>query len=170
MIYRYQNYETAALAVAKLRAEGYYATISNDSVASLWGPGAVGGVRVVASDEPIEDADVVSLPDSPILNALMAVARWILFGLWIALSGCFAFLLVMQFMAYPVVTIVFLLLFALVLFLAIYTAAAFSPMLHSVLKESIFRARSGSSAANPFLLALVLFIVLACALFAGSVS
>ena len=56
----YPTLEAAYLAVARLRNEGYVASVCDDAVATIWGPLAVGGVRVVSSDEPIEGVDRIA--------------------------------------------------------------------------------------------------------------
>ncbi|MDP0492005.1 MAG: hypothetical protein Q7Q71_13225 [Verrucomicrobiota bacterium JB023] len=73
----FSNHFEAMVAAAELRNEGYSVEIYDESVAALWGPMSVGGVRMVV--EPIEGAktneevDTIEASDRPIDNVL----RWI---------------------------------------------------------------------------------------------
>lgn len=55
MISRFYNFEEASIYAARMRSEGRYAEILDGTMSSMWGPLAVGGVRVIVSDAPVED-------------------------------------------------------------------------------------------------------------------
>jgi hypothetical protein len=61
VILYFPNYESACLAVTKLRDEGHFAEVCDVACSSIYGAAAIGGVRVIASDEPIpEDLEETS--------------------------------------------------------------------------------------------------------------
>jgi hypothetical protein len=53
MVRTFGTWEEAALYASFMRSEGYFAALLDECVAPLYGPAAVGGIRVLLSDEPV---------------------------------------------------------------------------------------------------------------------
>ncbi|MGJ8726145.1 MAG: hypothetical protein ACSHYB_16435 [Roseibacillus sp.] len=75
--YVFSNHFEAAVAAVELRNDGYAVEVYDDSVAALWGPMAVGGVRLVV--DPIQDRgsfgenELLQVGDGPV----DVVFRWV---------------------------------------------------------------------------------------------
>jgi hypothetical protein len=52
---RFDSWERAAIFAGRMRDEGRRATMMDEGVAFLWGPAAVGGVRVMVSDLVLDE-------------------------------------------------------------------------------------------------------------------
>jgi hypothetical protein len=55
MIHTFATREEAAVFATAMRADGYIADILDEDMASIYGPLAIGGVRVLVSDQPLEE-------------------------------------------------------------------------------------------------------------------
>lgn len=55
MVRTFGTWEEAALYASFMRSEGYFAALLDECVAPLYGPAAIGGIRVLVSDEPVTD-------------------------------------------------------------------------------------------------------------------
>ena len=55
MIHRFATYEDAGIYAGAMRAEGYHAAILDEHMGFIYGPLAIGGFRVIVSDDPVED-------------------------------------------------------------------------------------------------------------------
>lgn len=55
MVRMFGTWEEAALFASYMRSEGYFASLLDECVAPLYGPAAVGGIRVLLSDSPVTD-------------------------------------------------------------------------------------------------------------------
>jgi hypothetical protein len=55
MIHTFSSREEAAIFASAMRSDGYYADILDEGMGSIYGPLAIGGIRVVVSDEPLAD-------------------------------------------------------------------------------------------------------------------
>jgi hypothetical protein len=56
MIHTFSTREEAAIFASAIRSDGYFAEILDEGMGSIYGPLAIGGIRVLVSDEPLEDA------------------------------------------------------------------------------------------------------------------
>jgi hypothetical protein len=61
MIHTFATREEAAIYASSRRSDGYFAEILDEGMGAIYGPLAIGGIRVVVSDEPLEDP--VAEPD-----------------------------------------------------------------------------------------------------------
>jgi hypothetical protein len=55
MVHTFGTWEEAALYSSFMRSEGYFTAVFDECSASLYGPPAVGGIRVFVSDEPLAE-------------------------------------------------------------------------------------------------------------------
>lgn len=154
MILRFANHEDAAIAAAKLRDEGHFAELCDDSSAALWGPGAVGGVRVIASDAPVEDLDELPSPSRP-AGVIWNVLRLIVAAAGLVAAATLAWLMLMLAVRNPVL---FLLLTTAVAVM-IYAGAVWSIICQRLLSTSILR-RSAKRVLDPVLLLVLALVVL----------
>lgn len=53
MVRTFGTWEEAAIYSSYMRSEGYFAALLDECVAPLYGPAAIGGIRVLLSDEPV---------------------------------------------------------------------------------------------------------------------
>lgn len=70
---RFDTWERAAIFAGRMRDEGRRATLLDEGVAFLWGPAAVGGVRVMVSDLVLDDEE-----EWPEVEGVNHEAVWIL--------------------------------------------------------------------------------------------
>jgi len=56
MVHTFATREEAAIFATAMRSDGYFAEILDDGMGSIYGPLAIGGIRVVVSDEPMEES------------------------------------------------------------------------------------------------------------------
>lgn len=139
MILRFPNHEQASLCVAELRSEGHFAEICNDISASLWGPAAVGGVRVIATDEPVaEDCEPPSEPHAA--GGIKVLMRVVVLVLWFTAAGWIGLNLLMAALGEPLGFIVVLLLLA----AAVCAIAGMSLLWHRMLSGSMIRSAEKS--------------------------
>jgi hypothetical protein len=66
MIVRFATYEEAGIYAAWMRSEGHYSAILDECMGFINGPLAIGGFRVLVSDEPVDD-DEEEPPANPAL-------------------------------------------------------------------------------------------------------
>ena len=64
MIHTFSTREEAAIFASAMRSDGYFAEILDEEMGSIYGPLAIGGVRVLVSDETIEDTDESTVADN----------------------------------------------------------------------------------------------------------
>jgi hypothetical protein len=57
MIHTFATREEAAIFASAMRSDGYFAGILDEGMGSIYGPLTIGGIRVLVSDEPHEDAE-----------------------------------------------------------------------------------------------------------------
>ena len=70
MIHTFSTREEAAIFASSMRSDGYFAEILDEGMGSIYGPLAIGGIRVLVSDEPLEDAvDGAAGPQEPASKA-----------------------------------------------------------------------------------------------------
>ncbi len=55
MVHTFATREEAAIFASAMRAEGYYAGILDEGMGAIYGPLAIGGIRVIVSDESAEN-------------------------------------------------------------------------------------------------------------------
>lgn len=53
MMRTFATWEDAGLFASYMRSEGYFAEVLDQGASSLYGPAAIGGIRVLLSDEPV---------------------------------------------------------------------------------------------------------------------
>jgi len=53
MVHTFATREDAAIFASAMRSDGYFAGILDEDMGAIYGPLAIGGIRVVVSDEPI---------------------------------------------------------------------------------------------------------------------
>jgi hypothetical protein len=70
---RFDTWERAAIFAGRMRDEGRRATLLDEGVAFLWGPAAVGGVRVMVSDLVLDDEE-----EWPEVEGVDSEAVWVL--------------------------------------------------------------------------------------------
>lgn len=158
MILRFANHEDAAMAAAKLRDEGHFAELCDDSSAALWGPGAVGGVRVITTGAPVEDMNELPSPSRP-AGVIWNVMRLIVAAAGLVAAAALTWWMLMLAVKNPVL---FLLLAAFVIVMT-YAGAAWSMICQKLLSASILRRRSKSVLDPVFLLVLALVVLVALA-------
>jgi len=56
MIHTFATREEAAIYASAMRSEGHFAEVLDEGMGAIYGPLAIGGIRVLASDEPFDDA------------------------------------------------------------------------------------------------------------------
>ena len=87
----FSNHFEAAVAAAHLQNEGFTVEVYDESVAALWGPLAVGGVRVVVEPgregESTEEALLLPTSDGPV----DIVLRWIFASVLVCGGLCLLF-------------------------------------------------------------------------------
>lgn len=66
MVHTFATHEDAAIFAAAKRAEGYHAEILDEGMGMLYGPLAIGGIRVIVSEEAIPIDDEEEKPDSTV--------------------------------------------------------------------------------------------------------
>lgn len=55
MVHTFATGEEAAIFASSRRSDGYFAEILDEGMGAIYGPLAIGGIRVVVSDEPLEE-------------------------------------------------------------------------------------------------------------------
>ncbi|HSP43440.1 MAG TPA: hypothetical protein VLO11_11260 [Luteolibacter sp.] len=67
MVHTFATREEAAIFASAMRAEGYYADILDEGMGSIYGPLAIGGIRVIVSEESAENDgdDSYTVPSPP---------------------------------------------------------------------------------------------------------
>jgi len=73
MIHRFATYEEAGIYAGAMRSDGYYAAILDENMGFIYGPIAVGGFRVIVSDEPVEDEEPLAPTPAPMDPAFDAI-------------------------------------------------------------------------------------------------
>lgn len=92
MIVRFATYEEAGIYAAWMRSEGHYSAILDEHMGFIYGPLAIGGFRVIVSDEPVEDVEpppaTPPMLDSTLDAARVVVLAFITFGVlgWLILA------------------------------------------------------------------------------------
>ena len=160
MILRFHNFEAAALAVAKLRDDGYFARICDESVAALWGPGAVGGLRVIVSDEPIED-EIKSLPSSMLIEAFLRFGRMVAAGLWIFLGISLGLIVLRAAVSNPLGFAISVAIYGLAAGVVLFGGALLSISTQRIFADSVLRDATKSNFAGDVLIMLVVVVILA---------
>lgn len=56
MFHTFATHEEAAIFASAMRSEGYFAEILDEGMGPIYGPLTIGGIRVLVSDEPLQDA------------------------------------------------------------------------------------------------------------------
>lgn len=87
---RFDTWERAAIFAGRMRDEGRRATLLDEGVAFLWGPAAVGGVRVMVSDLVLDDEE-----EWPEVEGVDSEAVWVLRSL-VAFTPVVAVLMVLM--------------------------------------------------------------------------
>jgi hypothetical protein len=87
---RFDTWERAAIFAGRMRDEGRRATLLDEGVAFLWGPVAVGGVRVMVSDLVLDDEEAW-----PEVEGVDSEAVWVLRSL-VAFTPVVAVLMVLM--------------------------------------------------------------------------
>lgn len=57
MVHTFATREDATIFASAMRADGYHAEVMDDCMGSIYGPLAIGGIRVIVSDAPITGGD-----------------------------------------------------------------------------------------------------------------
>jgi len=73
MIHCFATYEEAGIYAGAMRSDGYYAAILDENMGFIYGPIAIGGFRVIVSDEPVEDQEPPAPAPSPVDDMLDAI-------------------------------------------------------------------------------------------------
>lgn len=160
MILRFHNFEAAALAVAKLRDDGYFARVCDESVAALWGPGAVGGLRVIVSDEPIED-EIESLPSSMLIEAFLRFGRMVVAGLWTFLGISLGLIVLRAAVSNPLGFAISVAIYGLAAGVVLFGGALLSISTQRIFADSVLRDATKSNFAGDVLIMLVVVVMLA---------
>ena len=160
MTLRYHNLEAAALAVAKLRDDGHFARICDESVSSLWGPGAVGGVRVLASDAPIEE-EAGSIPDSKGIEDIMQIGRMIVAGLWTFSAIAAGLVILRAAVMAPLGFAIALLVIGLATSVVLLGGGLLALTVHPALAHSVLRSGTKSVFVDSILVLIVIMLLLA---------
>ena len=87
---RFDSWERAAIFAGRMRDEGRRATMMDEGVAFLWGPAAVGGVRVMVSDLVLDEDE-----EWPEVEGVEHEAVWVLRSL-VAFTPVVAVLMVLM--------------------------------------------------------------------------
>lgn len=89
MILRFASYEEAGIYAGWMRSEGHFSAILDENMGFMWGPLAIGGFRVLVTDEPVtheEPLPAAAPAIETLLNAIrVAVVAFTLLGLIAAL-------------------------------------------------------------------------------------
>lgn len=164
MIFRFPSYESAAIAVGKLRSEGYFAEVCDDCVAHLWGPVATGGVRIIVSEEPVEIEDSPP-PPSPQIEALFAIARATALCLMLIAGGVFALIVLQLAILQPISFIVFVVILGVAAIASVFVMAAISIAWSRFLANSLLRTTDATSASSNIVCIIALYLILFMILF-----
>ena len=99
MIHRFATYEDASIYAGIMRSEGYFAAILDESMGSIWGPLATVGIRVIVSDEPVEEdeEDMPPVPSERPFDSLIRAARLTA----LAVAGIGILLLALMILKFP---------------------------------------------------------------------
>lgn len=92
---RFDTWERAAIFAGRMRDEGRRATLLDEGVAFLWGPVAVGGVRVMVSDLVLDDEEEWPEEEWPEVEGVDSEAVWVLRSL-VAFTPVVAVLMVLM--------------------------------------------------------------------------
>jgi hypothetical protein len=93
MMVRFHSWEAALSFALQRRNEGYFAELFETSVPFFWGPNAVGGFRVITSEEATDDGHppMIGLPAPGPWARLLSLAAALLF--WSAIFRVVLFLM-----------------------------------------------------------------------------
>lgn len=87
---RFDTYEAASIFVGVMQADGHFAAILDESMGFIYGPMAIGGFRVIATDEPVEATEEPpgeGAIEGAVLNFLrLAVGAFIVLGLAVGIG------------------------------------------------------------------------------------
>lgn len=165
MIFRFPTHESAAIAVGKLRSEGYFAEVCDDYVAHLWGPVATGGVRVIVSEEPLEIEESAPLPSSPQIEALFAIARATILCLMLIAAGVLALIVLQLAILHPIGFIVFVAILGVGIIASVFVMAAISIAWSRFLANSLLRTNDDISESSNVVCIIALYLILIILLF-----
>lgn len=160
MVKSFPTFEAAALEVAELRSKGYRAWVQDEYSSAFWGPAAIGGVRVISSEGPV-DGNADPLARSRWVEMIFAILR----SLVLILTGVAVAFVVLVLgslaLADPVTVgvLVLTILVHAVLFLAI--AATIGMTSHHFLRTSLLRTQHSRSGFDQLLVYLVLLLIFA---------
>ena len=96
MTHRFATYEEAGIYAGAMRSEGYYAAILDEHMGFIYGPLAIGGFRVIVSDDPVEDEEPLVFAASPLDPVLDAIRLLV-----VAFVSLGIVILAVQFMKLP---------------------------------------------------------------------
>lgn len=154
MILNFSNPESASMRVAKLRAEGHFAELCDEASAALWGPSAVGGVRVIATDEPVtEDCVPTTKPD--VFGEFGNSIRIVVIALWLVAASWIGLIFILTTLRDPLGSVAVLLILA----GTVYGMAGVSILWHRVLSASIIRSADKKVSDPTFSLVLAIVLV-----------
>lgn len=161
----FSTLEAAHLAVARLRNDGYAAFVCDDAVASIWGPLAVGGVRVVASEEPVAEADrIADFPTSQQRVVISGLVRFAVMALLSVVAACVLVGLFALAADDPLRIALYLISNTIPIVGVLLLAALLAPWIHGILAKSLLRSETRTSAVDYLVTALGLILIVLVAL------
>ncbi|MEI6604061.1 MAG: hypothetical protein WCP35_02040 [Verrucomicrobiota bacterium] len=90
MIIRFNTYEEASIYAGVMQADGHFAEILDECSGFMYGPLAIGGFRVIATEEPVvvaEGPPATGPLESALLNFLrLLVSAFVAFGLTLGIG------------------------------------------------------------------------------------
>ena len=84
MIVRFPTYEEASIYAGVMQADGHFAAILDESMGFIYGPLAIGGFRVIVTEEPVVETDEPP-GEGPIEGSILNFLR-LLVGAFVALG------------------------------------------------------------------------------------